>query len=338
MDAKFRNRNMDLDGFRGLIIALMVLDHVRSMMWPTPDPTGVMATDAMLFITRWVTHLCAPGFFILSGMGLRLKKEKGEPHHKMATALVSRGGLLILLEVLLYSRLWSQTPGPVVLQVMWAFGICMLLMAMFLKSPLKLNLIVGIILSLMGTPFISKLLPHTLWKVFFGTPFFIQNYWGLDVYFLYAVGPWFGLMLLGYALPPYPWSTKRLATAGVILTGLFLAFGLMASPEDWMDVMRVSKYPPEPRFIWGTLGISALLLITIRRFPFFWLAILGREPLAVYTVHLIMIYIVGRFISLHEVYWIFSIWLVIVAGLIPVAWITTQLKFLWRLRRKGGSS
>ncbi len=71
MDAKYRRRNLDLDGFRGLIIVLMVLDHVRSMFWSTPDPTGLMATDTLLFVTRWVTHLCAPSFFILSGMGLR---------------------------------------------------------------------------------------------------------------------------------------------------------------------------------------------------------------------------------------------------------------------------
>jgi uncharacterized membrane protein len=132
MDDKNRRRNLDMDGFRGLIIVLMVLDHVRSMFWPTPDPTGVMATDTLLFVTRWVTHLCAPGFFILSGMGLRLKKEKGGSLDKLRGSLLARGFFLMALEILFISRLWSQTPGPVVLQVIWAFGISMIIMALFL--------------------------------------------------------------------------------------------------------------------------------------------------------------------------------------------------------------
>lgn len=61
MDAKNRGRNPDLDGFRGLIIVLMVLDHVRYMLWSNQDPTALMATDTLLFATRWVTHLCATG-------------------------------------------------------------------------------------------------------------------------------------------------------------------------------------------------------------------------------------------------------------------------------------
>jgi uncharacterized membrane protein len=335
MDDKNRGRNLDLDCFRGLIIVLMVLDHVRSMFWPTPDPTGVMATDTLLFVTRWVTHICAPGFFILSGMGLRLKKEKGGSLDKLRGSLLARGFFLMALEILFISRLWSQTPGPVVLQVIWAFGISMIFMALFLKRSSKFNLIVGLILSLTGMPFVSNLFSNKLWHVFFGTPYFEQSILGFEVYFLYAVGPWFGLMLLGYALPAYPWATKRIASVGLVLLGLFFVQGFMAAPADWMDVMRVSKYPPEPRFMWGTLGISAFILLCIRRFPISWLATLGREPLTVYTVHLLLIFIAGRLIDLDKVYWIFGIWVVVVAVLIPVAWGVTQLKFLRRLKRQG---
>lgn len=332
MDVKNRGRNPDLDGFRGLIIVLMVLDHVRYMLWSNQDPTALMATDTLLFATRWVTHLCAPGFFILSGMSLRLKKEKGGSISKMTGSLLARGFFLIVLEILFISRLWSQTPGPVVLQVLWAFGVSMILMALFLKRSSKLNLIIGIILSLTGIPFISNLFSGKLWSIFFGTPFFEQSIWGLDVYFLYAVGPWFGLMLLGYALPAYPWDTKRVASVGFFLLGLFFVQGLMDAPADWMDFMRISKYPPEPRFMWGTLGLAAFIFLGIRRFPVSWLGTLGREPLTLYTVHLVLIFILGRFADLNEVYWIYVIWLLVVAVLIPVAWGMTRLKYLWRLK------
>jgi uncharacterized membrane protein len=57
-----------LDTMRGLIIILMAIDHARAFVaknhpgefWGHALPD--YGSDALAFLTRLVTHLCAPGF------------------------------------------------------------------------------------------------------------------------------------------------------------------------------------------------------------------------------------------------------------------------------------
>src|SRR5688500_6657247 len=73
-------RLASIDALRGLIMVIMALDHVSFMvgrfhsaeMW-----AGLWTRyeSPLAFLTRFITHLCAPGFFFLMGVGISLMAE-----------------------------------------------------------------------------------------------------------------------------------------------------------------------------------------------------------------------------------------------------------------------
>ena len=77
----------------------MALDHVRDFFgYPGVSPTNLAVTTVPLFFTRWITHFCAPVFFLLTGTGAYLalgRKSKRE----LSRFLFTRGLWLIFLEL-----------------------------------------------------------------------------------------------------------------------------------------------------------------------------------------------------------------------------------------------
>src|SRR5262245_9533294 len=60
-----------IDIVRGAAMVLMALDHVRDYVTDVRfPPEDLSRSSAALFATRWVTHFCAPAFFLLAGLGI----------------------------------------------------------------------------------------------------------------------------------------------------------------------------------------------------------------------------------------------------------------------------
>jgi hypothetical protein len=77
----------------------MALDHTRDFFGvPGINPTDPAQTTIPLFFTRWITHFCAPVFFLLTGTGAYLSLRR-KSKRELSRFLFTRGLWLIFLEI-----------------------------------------------------------------------------------------------------------------------------------------------------------------------------------------------------------------------------------------------
>ena len=87
-----------VDVLRGIVMILMALDHVRDFFGTADNPVDPVRASAALFFTRWITHVCAPTFFLLTGAGAYLaRRRRSIPD--LSWFLLTRGLWLIALEL-----------------------------------------------------------------------------------------------------------------------------------------------------------------------------------------------------------------------------------------------
>ena len=90
-------RIVSIDVLRGLVTAVMALDHTRDFFGTSGfNPRDV--TEPALFLTRWVTHLCAPTFILLAGLSAFLYG-RGKRTKELSRFLLIRGLWLILIDL-----------------------------------------------------------------------------------------------------------------------------------------------------------------------------------------------------------------------------------------------
>ena len=107
-------RVASVDALRGLVMLLMLVDHVRETVYlhaQVGDPADVTTTPAGLFFTRSLSHICAPVFIALTGLGAWFH---GATHTRRETAvfLLERGAFLVLLEITVVGFAWTAEFPP----------------------------------------------------------------------------------------------------------------------------------------------------------------------------------------------------------------------------------
>jgi uncharacterized membrane protein len=311
-------RLQSIDAVRGLIILLMLLDHVRETFFlhrQVSDPMDVTNTGLDLFLSRTLAHFCAPLFVFLTGLSAYLYGERHVGKGQVAGFLFKRGWVLIALELTLVNFAWTfQFPPSVIyLQVIWAIGLSMLALAVLVALPRGWLAAVGLAIIaghnlLDDVHFAPDSLLHVPWAILHDRGWF-EVFDGLRLRTSYPVLPWIGVIAVGYAAGPWFASGSdpdrrelNLMAWGFGILALFLAlrslngYGEQAwvmgetTTQTVMSIFNITKYPPSLLFISLTLGVGLLLLAWMERSngqrwlkP---LAILGAAPMFFYLLHL----------------------------------------------------
>src|SRR6476620_117129 len=139
-----RRRLDSIDLLRGIVMVIMMLDHTRDFVHSGAlhfDPLDLSRTTVWVFLTRWITHYCAPVFVFLAGTGAYLQFARGKSKRELSRFLITRGLWLVILEVTLVRLLVTFCVDPkllLFLQVIWVIGLSMVVLAAPIHVPLKL--------------------------------------------------------------------------------------------------------------------------------------------------------------------------------------------------------
>ncbi|KAB7727564.1 DUF1624 domain-containing protein [Rudanella paleaurantiibacter] len=313
-------RITSIDVVRGLVMVIMALDHVRDLLHVTAtdqDPTNLATTTAPLFLTRWITHLCAPTFVFLSGTSayLSLRKRNDGAARQF---LLKRGLVLILFELTIVNfAFWFEIPfRALLLQVIYAIGAGFVILSFLARFRARTLGIVGLVIlfghNLLG---LVTLPPNPafgfVWALLFQTNFF-QITPDFAVLVGYPVVPWLGIMLVGYGLGPLfekPLHERKRTLARLGVGALVLFVGLRlpnvyGDGSPWsvqatplftvLSFINVSKYPPSLLYSLLMLGIALLLLAwadgvsnTVSRV----LTVYGAVPMFYYILHWYLVHL-----------------------------------------------
>lgn len=318
-----RDRIDSIDLLRGLVMVLMALDHTREFFGiPGINPRD--PTLPALFLTRWVTHLCAPVFVFLAGTSAFLYGNRGRSKSQLSRFLFTRGLWLIVLEFSVVHFGWTfnfSTPLYAA-GVIWAIGWSMVVLSGLVQLPLWLNASFGIAL-IAGHNLLDGVRPEDLgvagdlWRILH-EPGRIRVASGLSVYIVYPLVPWIGVIAAGYALGPAFLLDAdarrrlflRMGAAACVAFLVLRYLGVYGDSRAWtsefgfpatvLSFLNPEKYPPSLLFLLMTLGPSLLLLAWLepaRGRVASAMKTIGRVPLFYYLLHLPLIHLIAVFLE-----------------------------------------
>jgi uncharacterized membrane protein len=312
-----------IDLLRGMVMIVMALDHLRDYFHASAylfNPLDLTRTSPFIFFTRWITHFCTPIFVLLAGASACLNGAK-KTKKELSFFLLTRGIWLIFVEIFIISLGLTFNPSYpfILLQVIWAIGLCMVVLSLLIYLPVRWILVIGILLAgghnaLDGVRVSGQGWPSVLWSFLHTQGIFKMGHFNILVG--YPIIPWIGVIAIGYALgnlylPGYdPGKRKKLlARLGWGAIFLFIILRIMngyGDPSPWshqkntvftiLSFLNTTKYPPSLLYLLMTLG-PGLLFLSIAEKPLGSftqkIAVYGRVPMFYYLIHLYWLHLLA---------------------------------------------
>jgi uncharacterized membrane protein len=304
-----------VDVVRGVIMIIMALDHTRDFFGVPGSPTNLATASVALFFTRWITNICAPVFFLLTGTGAWLSLRK-RTKPELSRFLFTRGLWLIFLDLVLFRCLAVQFNfdyQTTVITVLWALGWSMIVLSALVRLPPSVVTTFGVVMIATHNLLDPIRSANPLWSILH-SPNIIFSTPGHTVLLAYPLIPWVGVTAAGYGLGQiYAWDAARrrafLLRLGIGLTIGFIvlrAINIYGDPSRWMtqrtavyttlSFLSTTKYPPSLLFLLMTLGPALLLLSAVDgRTPKLLrpALIIGKVPMFYYLVHFALIHLLA---------------------------------------------
>jgi uncharacterized membrane protein len=309
-----RTRLESVDVVRGVIMIIMALDHTRDYFAiPGQDPTNLGTTTIALFFTRWITHFCAPVFFLLTGTGAYLSLRRKSPS-ELSRYLLTRGLWLIFLEAVVmrcFAYQFNFDFRVTFLIVLWALAWAMIALSALVRLSATTVAVIGAIMILGHNLFDGVTSTNLLWTLLHGRGFLL-NTPDHVVFVVYPLIPWIGVTMVGYGLGQiYDWDAERrrtfLVRLGLALSVAFVALraaNLYGDPSRWavqsttvftvLSFLNTSKYPPSLLFLLMTLGPAMLFLRAVDDGTPRVLRpalVIGKVPLFYFMLHFALIHL-----------------------------------------------
>lgn len=307
-----------IDILRGVIMVIMALDHTRDFFTNVAhDPLDLTQTTPQLFLTRWITHFCAPIFVFLAGTSAFLSLTKHNSKKKASAFLLTRGIWIIFLELVVINLSWTFDIHytHLFVQVFWAIGWSMIFLAALIWLPVRWIAAIGLSMILFHNAF-DGISPESfgsagwVWNMFHEggfVPFGKTS----GLFFAYPLIPWIGVMAVGYTFGTIfkkedSQRKKVLFRIGIVCIVLFIALrfsNVYGNDGDWtthdvwwktvLSFVDCTKYPPSLLFLLMTLGPGILVLsflenVQNRVSGFF--TVYGRVPMFYYILHVPIIH------------------------------------------------
>jgi len=327
-----RVRIESIDVVRGVIMILMALDHTRDFFGNSGvNPTDPATTTIPLFFTRWITHFCAPVFFLVTGTGAYLSLRK-KSKRELSRFLFTRGLWLIFLELVVTRGLGWQFNFDyhvTMLVVLWALGWAMIVLSVLVYLPASLVTTFGMVMIASHNLFDSVQSSNPLWSILHSPNFIVNNPQHV-VFVAYPLIPWIGVTAAGYGLGQiYSWPAERrravLLPLGIGVTVAFFALrgiNIYGEPQRWstqksaaftvLSFLNNTKYPPSLLFLLMTLGPALLFLWAVDVRTPRWLRsalTIGKVPMFYYLLHIPLIHLIAVavcYARYGQVHWMFE--------------------------------
>jgi uncharacterized membrane protein len=307
-------RYLFVDQMRGLVIALMGLDHASNYfnaVWKRVTYDNFLFDTPGQFVIRYLSYLCAPGFLMLAGamvwLSLQRRTAQGVSCAAAKLAFVQRGAFLILVQLVWVNASWGGFERLRLdhFGIIACIGGALILMALIANLRWWLRLLIALAIVLIH-PLLLRI-PYETESIDASTRL-MQLLVDAGKWNLYPVLPWFALAGFGSVAAEAwfrRWGEDRGRIRNSLLVSLlcFALFLIVRVPQGYGNILPydavgsvsfffVQKYPPSLGHSFLFPGLIMLLcavfmLVGGRLRPLFHpLEVYGRTPFFFYVIHI----------------------------------------------------